>query len=668
MAFIEFTEESELAGRHQFERRCTIGRTPENDIAIHKTEVSRRHACIRLKDTWFVIEDLGSKNGVLVNDTKLESFVPRPLYDGDRISIAETVMMFHSEGKQPPTGRRRGEYKPSPYDSMGGLSVIMKPEESAEMSGHTMIDASVGLLDIDKGASEEKLRAAVKRFQAMIKISNVLGTITKSEELLEKIMSSIFDIFPRAERSFIMLYNNETGEMTPAAGRRRDTALTEEEQFEVSRTIVQWVIDKKQSILSSNALQDARFVGGQSIADFSIRSLMYVPFIHKDEILGMITVDTTSREQAFTPDDLTMLTGIAAQAAVALKNVQLYKDIQTETRYRTQLSRYLSPDIVEGILEGTIPLRLGGEEKYGTVLFCDIVGFTRMSENMTAMQVIDRLNRYFLLVTDEVTRNKGTLHKFEGDMIMAFWNVMFEDTHAECNAVRTGLGMQTSVWRFARELEAEGEPPIHLGVGCNTGPFAGGNIGGNDKMEYTVIGDNINLGKRIESLSGRWQVFIAESTYETVKDDVTAIGLPPATVKGKSQPVKTWSIRGLKVCDTAMMMCVPVLQKDKEGSFTDEGLIIGCRNDNGALSLNLCTTLNMQDGEKITVRFNIPELKTPFEITGTVTAASDTTHTKSLAWSNVVLTSIEADEKTVSFFAPGFCVESEVAWEEMQRK
>jgi len=668
MAYIEFTCDSIDKDRQTFDQRCNIGRTPENDICIQESQVSRRHALIRLKDTYYVIEDLGSKNGVVVNDKKLEGFVPQPLYDGDRIVISDVTMIFFSEGKQPPIGHTRKGYLPSSRNIMGGLSVIIKPEESSVISGHTMIDASVGMFEIDKEASVEGLRAAVKRFQAMVKIANVLGTITKSEELLEKIMLSIFDIFPQADRSFIMLSSGEDNEMIPVAGRRRDTGLQEEEGFEISRTILQRAIEKKQSILSSNALQDDRFIGGQSIADFSIRSLMYVPFIHKDEILGMITVDTTSGERAFTPDDLAMLTGIAAQAAVALKNVQLYKDIQRETQSRTQLSRYLSPDVVEGILAGTIPLRLGGEEKYGTVLFCDIVGFTSMSEKMTALQVIDRLNRYFMLVTDVVTRNNGTLHKFEGDLVMAFWNVMFEDTNAEFNAVRTGLGMQTAVWQFGRELEAEGQSPIHLGVGCNTGEFAGGNIGGNDRMEYTVIGDNINLGKRIESLSGRWQVFVAESTYTPIKEQTVAIGLPVAKVKGKEEPVKTYSIRGLQISDTALLLCIPVLLRDKNGDFSEKGIIVGSRNENGALRLNIYTTLLMQDDDALVLRFDLPEINTTFELAGQVTCAEDTSYNDTCLFSKVILTNITTKGEAISFFKSGFFIESNKSWEEMKRK
>jgi pSer/pThr/pTyr-binding forkhead associated (FHA) protein len=179
MAFVEFTGDSGRQGRYRFEQRCNIGRTPENDITIHETKVSRRHALIRLKDTYYVIEDIGSKNGVSVNDKKLESFVPQPLYDGDSIVISDTTMIFYSEGKQPPVGNRQKSHMLTSYSNMGGLSVIMKPEESSVMSGHTMIDASISMFEVDKEASEEKLRSAVKRFQAMVTIANTLGTVTK---------------------------------------------------------------------------------------------------------------------------------------------------------------------------------------------------------------------------------------------------------------------------------------------------------------------------------------------------------------------------------------------------------------------------------------------------------------------------------------------------------
>lgn len=674
MAYLEFISDTPEE-RKNFSRECTIGRTADNDIRIKDTVASRQHAVIRLIGDYYVVEDLGSKNGVQVNGTKLKSFVSQPLYDGDRIGICSVALTFYSEGKQPPTGKRlikedmgKTLYDVSRTEIMGGVSVIMKREEPSGFSGHATIDASVSMLDIKKGTTEKNLRAAVERFQAMVKVSAELGTEVKSEILLQKIMDSIFDIFPQADRSFIMLCTGDGVEMKPVAGKRRDADSDKDEGFEVSRTIINDVIQKKQSVLSSNALQDDRFAGGQSIADFSIQSLMYVPFIHKDEILGIITVDTTSREQAFNKDDLAMLTGIAAEAAIALKNVQLYNEIEKETQMRTQLSRYLSPDIVEGILEGTIPLRLGGEEKYGTVLFSDIVGFTSMSENMSALEVVERLNRYFLLVTEIVTSNRGTLHKFEGDMVMAFWNVMFEDTNAEMNAILTGLEMQRAVWLFGLELEAEGQKPIYLGVGCNTGSFAGGNIGGKDKMEYTVIGDNINAGKRIESLSGRWQVFVAESTYNPVKERCIAIGLPPAKVKGKAKPVKAYSIRGIQISDDELLLTIPLLIKREKDDFNQKGLLSGCQFKNGKVNLKVYSCVELRNGDMIALRLDLSEIDLKLMLKGKVISAEEKRLSENYQYSEIVLSDVKANDKiAANFFKPGFFIETDKSWDDLKR-
>lgn len=671
MAIIEFIGDTMPEKRKQFTQECTIGRTPDNDICIRENDVSRRHAVIRLAGDYYVIEDLGSKNGVLVNDKQLESFVSQPLYNGDIIGISSAAMIFYSEGKNPPTGGKLLEEEIqdevtqySSADVVGGFTVIMKREEAPVFPKHATIDATMSMLELDR---EEDLRAAVERFRAMVKVSVELGTEIKTDILLQKIMDSIFDIFPQADRSFIMLCDSEDGEMKPVAARRCNAEEGCEEDFEVSQTIINSVIQNKQSVLSSNALQDDRFTGGRSIADFSIQSLMYVPFIHKDEILGIITVDTTSKEHAFNKDDLAMLTGIAAEAAIALKNVQLYNEVEKETQLRTHLSRYLSPDIVEGVLEGTIPLRLGGEEKYGTVLFSDIVGFTSMSENMTALEVVERLNRYFLLVTEIVTRNRGTLHKFEGDMVMAFWNVMFEDENAEMNAVRTGLEMQLAVWLFGLELEAEGQKPIYLGVGCNTGSFAGGNIGGKDKMEYTVIGDNINAGKRIESLSGRWQLFIAESTYDPLKDKAIAIGLPPTKVKGKEQPIKAFSIRGIQVSDNEMLLTIPVLIRGEEGEFNVRGMLFRSTfGDSFMLSLYSCIALHEQ--EELMLKFDIPETDLAFILKGRVASTGEKRIHDNHLCSEIVVSNIQANDKIAAeFFKPGFVIETSKNWEQLKR-
>ncbi|MGD9200761.1 MAG: adenylate/guanylate cyclase domain-containing protein [Chitinispirillia bacterium] len=674
MAYLEFINSTYPEKQRYFNNEITIGRTPDNDICISEDCVSRRHAVIKYTNSYYVLEDLGSKNGVMLNNLRINSFVTEPIYDGDVICISSVNMVFYSEGRQPPSvGNRLNRFRyrqpgsDMQADELDGITVVIKQEMSDISSNATIIDAASSI-DISKESSIDELKTAVKRFQAMVTISSEIGLITESEGLLEKIIDNIFKMFPQADRSFIMLPDKKNGFMKPVYGRRCRSNKKDNIDFKVSSTIINYLIENKSSVLSTNAPKDKRFLGGKSIADFSIQSLMYVPFLHKDEILGVITVDTTSVKHAFDKNDLAMLTGIAAQAAVALKNVQLYKEIQKETQLRTQLTRYLSSEVVEGILKGKVPFHLGGEEKYGTVLFCDIVGFTSLSESMTALEVIEKLNRYFRLFTDVITHNKGTLHKFEGDMVMAFWNVLIEDKNSEVNAVRSALEMQTAVWRLGLELEAEGDKPIHIGIGCNTGEFAGGNIGGKDKMEYTVIGDNINLGQRIESLASRWQVFVSESTYKVVKDKCTAIGLPKTVVKGRADLINVYSIRGIELYKGIMLLDIPIVIRDWKGYFSQRGILTGCCMEKGRLTLGTYTKCIVHENEKLHFRFFLPELFHSFQLSGKVHSVNVKSHMGKDIYSNCVLLDIHADDEVFELLRPGYFTCSDKSWDEMRRR
>ena len=513
----------------------------------------------------------------------------------------------------------------------------------------------------------EGLADTVKRLQTMVMVSNSLGALTKPEALLEKIMESIFDIFPHADRAFIMLRDKASREMLPVLGRTRSQAS---EDFPISRTIINMVVEKKQSILSSDAQKDGRFVSGQSIVSLSIRSLMCAPFICKDELLGVISVDTMSGPHAFDSGDLAMLTSIAGQAAIAIKNADLFSAVEKETNLRAKLSRYLSKDVVEGVIDGSIPLYLGGEKKYGTVFFCDIVGFTKIAESLSALEVVRRLNRYFSITTEIITRHTGTLHKFGGDMIMAFWNVMVEDDDAQLNAIRAGVEMQGEVWKFDSDLRREEQSPIYLGIGCNTGEFAGGNVGGEDRMEYTVIGDQVNLAQRIESLASRWQVLVAESTYAPAAQKCCAIKLPPVQVKGKSVPIQIYSVRGVAFGQNIVRLTIPVVITMEQGGAPASGApSLGMLTQydclGGGLELFCESFSEMLPGSRIVLEFDLHELSRSLRMTAFVRSASTAGPDKS--FTTAILDAAEESAEALQFLRPGACFESSMNWEDMKR-
>jgi adenylate cyclase len=673
MAYLEIVEGDNRGKTVRLPAETVIGRTADNGLCLQDGSVSRQHAIIRQKENYFVIIDCGSANGTFVNKRGLHRHVPQPLYEGDEVVIGSSRMLFRSEGQDPLAAKKKitaatiSLSDAAKLARSGGLTMTFTSETRVPSVSATM-DASAAdflVMREDGTQNTSSLQDAVRRLQAMVKVSQDLGALTRPEVLLEKIMNSIFDLFPHADRAFIMLRDKETGNLAPAMGSTRDKGKQEAEEFPVSRTIINTVIEKKQSILSSDAQRDGRFASQQSIVDLSIRSLMCAPFICKSELLGVISVDTKSSRHAFSADDLAMLTSIAGQAAIAIKNAELYTAVEKETQTRTQLSRYLSPDVVEGVLDGTIPLKLGGERKHGTVFFCDIVGFTAMSECLEALAVVELLNKYFRITTEIITRYSGTLHKFGGDMIMAFWNVMVKDDDAQANAMRASIEMQAAVWKFGCGLVAAGQPPIYVGIGCNTGEFAGGNIGGIDRMEYTIIGDNVNLAQRIESLASRWQVFVAAHTYDPASHLCSAVRLPPALVKGKSQPIQVFSVRGILLDNDVMILTIPVSARFTASDLECSGLLVRWQQSTTQLTLCIPADVVCVAGEKCRCEFDCPELGRPFGLNAQVRDIEEPKD-ESMQCKSVILGAIEGAE-ALAFFKPGSLIQSHKTWDEMAR-
>jgi HD-GYP domain-containing protein (c-di-GMP phosphodiesterase class II) len=287
-----------------------IGRDPQDSLAsdrflcIPEHTVSRRHARIRRRDGTYCIEDLHSFNGTFVLGKRLMPGGWQPLRDGDELSVASAQMVFHSL------------VEPA-RDSMP--TIITRSVDASDMTR---------MLEPTAGASAGEVQQTMQKLHAMAQVSIALGVVTDQATLTEKIMNFIFELFPLAERAFIFLKRNEGEAPVPVAARRRDGTIEDPEQVRISRTIVNEVLDKKKSILSVDTLADRYFGSQVSIISQAIRSVMCVPLVLEGECLGLIQVDTSSDPYAFKEQDLEMLTGVCAEAAVALKNFQLYFDIE----------------------------------------------------------------------------------------------------------------------------------------------------------------------------------------------------------------------------------------------------------------------------------------------------------------------------------------------------
>ena len=226
----------------------------------------------------------------------------------------------------------------------------------------------------------------------------------------------------------------------------------------------------------------------------------------------------------------------------------------TEERQRLFTKRafqqYVSPEVVERIVEDPAALQFGGRLTELTVLFSDIRDFTTFTERHDPQDVVQMLREYLTRMTEQVLAQQGTLDKYIGDAVMAIFGAPVElPDHAE-RACRAALAMADEVERLQAKWVAEGKEPFRIGIGVNTAEMVVGNLGSEQLFDYTVIGDEVNLGARLESLNKEYKaarsIIISERTWEAARDAIEVRRLGEVTVKGKTRPVVVYELLGLK--------------------------------------------------------------------------------------------------------------------------
>lgn len=214
---------------------------------------------------------------------------------------------------------------------------------------------------------------------------------------------------------------------------------------------------------------------------------------------------------------------------------------------RTTFSKFVSQDVVEELLNNPDAITLGGSRKEITVFFSDVRGFTTISERLTPEELVHLLNEYLSEMTELIIDYRGTIDKYMGDAIMAFWGAPTpNDDHAYYACV-AALAQAEKLKELQQRWKERNIPVLNIGIGINTGPAVVGNMGSSRRMDYTLMGDTVNLGSRLEGITKTYgvQICISEFTYERVKDRIYARELDLVRVKGKLEPVRIYELMGL---------------------------------------------------------------------------------------------------------------------------
>jgi len=339
MAVLEFLNGERVGQRLTVAAKGAIlGRHPECDVVLDQGAVSRQHAQISVIDGEYFIEDLHSRNGTLVNGLAIDSRYK--LSDGDEVKICDLALAFH---------RSNGPVAAAGTAALAGFAIVETPSEplgEGAGSGFEVTEevgapghSSTVMWKLDVSATKEAVRLAVNpetKLRALVEITQNLSHAMALDDILPKVLDSLFNIFSQADRAFVVMCSPE-GRLIPKAFKQRRGK--EEEGARLSRTIINEVIKAKQAILSADAASDARFELSQSIADFRIRSMMCAPLVTGEEnVLGVIQIDTLDQRARFANDDLDVLASVASQAAFAIDNAQLHEQQLVQQKVEADLN------------------------------------------------------------------------------------------------------------------------------------------------------------------------------------------------------------------------------------------------------------------------------------------------------------------------------------------
>jgi adenylate cyclase len=506
----------------------SVGRTEGNDLVLNHPSVSRKHARFEARNgKWWII-DLKSTNGVKVNGNLVSE---SQINAGDKVLVGSVQL----DMKALPSVDFSAE---SMFDNPSG-TVIRRISDFNSEFGLDVAEVSQLRPKSEPGLQPESVTRE-KIFQVLVQVAKALLQSDDLNTLLNTVMDMIFKYLP-VERGLIILFD-DAGNPIPKLTKFIEGA--DQQDIPISRTILKMVAEQQVALMTSNALEDARLLGGKSIAIHGIRSAMCVPLWNRQHVIGAVQVDSPIHIGRFTEEDLDLLTALANFAAVAIERAQLSEKVEQERKIRSKMERYHSPAVIDEIVKGVISTsetEIHSAEV--SILFADISGFTTISETKKPEEVSEFLSHFFSCAVESIFAFGGTLDKFIGDAVMAFFGAPIpQDDHAD-RAVLAGLMMLRLVEEWNRERETTELPPVLIRVGINSGPAVVGNVGTEKRVDYTVLGSAVNIASRLESgVAKPGQLVVSQNTLERVIGSFETEPLGEFALKGLQQKMPVYRI------------------------------------------------------------------------------------------------------------------------------
>jgi adenylate cyclase len=531
----------------------SIGRAKENDIVLNDRRVSRHHAQVATENGNFKIIDgyfadgefKRSVNRVFVNGIP---HLDKVLEPGDMVTIGESRLVFQTVEDEPEAGAPAPDRVPTGVNfddqPLGHTQLLMSAREIIGKHSNLSIEA-----EMVSPSEIKELRRKAQILEMLYDMSKSLGTIFDLKGIFEQATDLIFRGTPSDRVVALLADETIDGKILdyslfPIALKARDENLEKvSERLAVSRTITQKVMREKVALLSQDAKTDAQFSGSDSIVSQGVRSTICAPLLTESNVHGVVYADRLDPFAAFTPDDLELITAVAAQTAMAVETIKAHKRLAREEVARANYSRFMPEYVVKQLLEKPDSFRLGGVNQKITVLFADIRGFTALSEKENPEKIVGLLNKYFTAMSEIIFAYGGTLDKYIGDGLMAIFGAPTASPEDAKNALKTAVAMQKRLRTLNEELSAEGYGRVEIGIGLHTGIATIGYIGSEQRSEYTAIGDVVNLASRLEQIARGGQILISEATAAESEGLATMVPQEPLTVKNRLQPVTLFEVK-----------------------------------------------------------------------------------------------------------------------------
>lgn len=543
MLELRFSHDADRSPVALEEASLVLGSDGQCGIVLAGESMAPRHAEIQRRDDGWWIADLGG--GVALDGVAV---LRARLHPGDRLRLGTVELTVHGEDVAAPESARPEVAQPEITETevteteaaMPGaepLPVRLRdPTSAVVLDPELPLKHATLIREIDPIQGKRRLLDEAYDNEIFRRLLDLAGALVRSasvEEVGRRVLAAVFDAFP-VDRGFLFLDDGE-GELVCEVARIGELVESlPKGELPVSSTLLRTVMERRLAVVTGDARLDERLEGGRSLILHDIRSALCAPLLSGSgsQILGVLQLDTPSLAGVFRDRDLDLLTAVADLAAAAVERIRL-----------ARLGRYHSPAVVEEVLRRREAAGRGLREADVTVLFADLVGFTAFAESADPEAVVAMLRGFFDRAVEAVFAEGGTLGKFLGDGVLAFFGAPVPQSDHPRRAVAAAERLQHAMEEWNRECRRSELPALDARIALESGPVLVGEIGSEPRMEYTVLGATVNRAARLEqTVAEAGDVVLGPEIRERLGEDFPADDLGEHQLRGLEGTVRVYRL------------------------------------------------------------------------------------------------------------------------------